>query len=61
MWWVMMTDMHLQESNKGKQYENFKNFLDNILPKINPNFVINSGDITNGIETIFSSIFILVI
>lgn len=56
-----MTDMHLQESNKGKQYENFKNFLDNILPKINPNFVINSGDITNGIETIFSSIFILVI
>lgn len=55
MWFIQISDIHLQEIERGKQYENLKVFGDKILPSVNPSHVLATGDISNGINPFLQS------
>lgn len=47
---VHITDIHLQKRSVDSSYLNFRHFVQDVLPVINPSLVINTGDITQSQE-----------
>lgn len=47
---VHITDIHLQKRSADSSYLNFRHFVQDVLPVINPSLVINTGDITQSQE-----------
>lgn len=47
---VHITDIHLQKRSVDSSYLNFRHFVQDVLPAINPSLVINTGDITQSQE-----------
>ena len=43
---VHITDIHIQKRSEDNSYLNFRHFVKDLLPAINPSLVINTGDIT---------------
>ena len=43
---VHLTDIHIQKRSEDSSYLNFRHYVKDILPVINPSVVVNTGDIT---------------
>lgn len=47
-WFIQISDLHINKhAISGAGYENFEYFLDNVVPLIQPKFVLATGDITD--------------
>ncbi|KAJ6248647.1 helicase related [Anaeramoeba flamelloides] len=56
IWFLQVSDTHLSQFSK-KRSQNFENFLKEIVPSVNPSFVLHTGDITDSLKTISTDIY----
>lgn len=56
MYFLQITDIHIVRPNEGKQISNFNTFFEKVLPEINPEMVLATGDLTNGRKKMMQSI-----
>lgn len=56
MYFLQITDIHIVRPNEGKQISNFNTFFEKVLPEINPDMVLATGDLTNGRKKMMQSI-----
>lgn len=47
---IHITDIHIQKRSVDSTYLNFRHFVKDLLPMINPSVVVNTGDITQSQE-----------
>lgn len=46
---VHISDIHLRGRSVDNSYINFRHFLEDVLPSLNADVVVNTGDITNSV------------
>ena len=47
---VHITDVHLRGRSVDNSFINFRHFLEDVLPSLNADLVVNTGDITNSVS-----------